>query len=58
MAFYTMLFEKLYTILRCKQARRKQFFFQNVQNIEIFDIFHIFKSNSWINVYYTKNKRL
>ena len=46
MAFYTMLFEKLYTILRCKQARRKQFFFQNVQNIEIFDIFHIFKSNS------------
>ena len=30
----------------------------NVQNNEIFEIFKMFKNNSWINVYYAKSKRL
>ena len=61
MAIWTVLFEKLYTILRKKraqEARHNQFFFQNVQNNGIFEIFKMFKNESWINVYYTKSKRL
>ena len=38
MALYTVLFGKLYTILRYNQ-----FLFQNVQNNKIFDIFKMFK---------------
>ena len=40
-------------ILRAQEARHNQFFFQIVQNNEIFEIFKMFK-NSWIKVYYTK----
>ena len=47
-----------FKIKRAQAARHNQFFFQNVQNIEIFEIFRMFKNNSWINVYYTKSKRL
>ena len=47
-----------FKIKRAQGARENQFFFQNVQNIEISEIFEMFKFSSWINVYYTKNKRL
>ena len=47
-----------FMIKRAQEARHNQFFFQNVQNNEIFEIFKMFKNNSWINVYYTKSKRL
>ena len=47
-----------FKIKRAQEARHNQFFFQNVQNNEIFEIFKMFKNNSWINVYYTKSKRL
>ena len=47
-----------FKIKRAQGARHNQFFFQNVQNNEIFEIFKMFKNNSWINVYYTKSKRL
>ena len=47
MATCTVLFKKLYKILR-----HNQFFFQNVQNNEIFEIFKMVKNNSWINFYY------
>ena len=40
MATCTVLFKKLYKILR-----HNQFFFQNVQNNEIFEIFKMFKKN-------------
>ena len=49
MAIWTVLFEKRYTILRKKraqEARHNQFFFQNVQNNGIFEIFKMFKNNS------------
>ena len=46
-----------FKIKRAQEARHNQFFFQNVQNNETFEIFKIFK-NSWINFYYTKSKRL
>ena len=48
---------KLYNfqIKRAQEARHNQFFFQNVPNNEIFEIFKMFKN---INVYYTKKKRL
>ena len=60
MTICTVLFEKLYAILRYKEPRSQdsQFFLQNVQNNEIFDIFKMFKNNSWINFYNTKSKRL
>ena len=45
-------------IKRAQEARHNQFFFQNVQNNEIFEIFKMLKNNSWINVYYKKSKRL
>ena len=32
-----------------QEARHNQFFFQNAENNEIFEIFKMFKSNSWIN---------
>ena len=58
-AICTVLFEKLYTVLRQKEPRRRdEFFLQNIQNNEIFEIFKIFKNNSWINVYYKKPKRM
>ena len=44
MSICTMLLEKLYTIKRAQEARQNQFFFQNVQNNEIFEIFKIFKN--------------
>ena len=47
-----------FKIKRAKEARHNQFLFQNVQNNEIFEIWKMFKNNSWINVYYTKSKRL
>ena len=47
-----------FKIKRAQEARHNQFFFQNVQNNEIFEIFKMFKNNSWINFYYTKSKRL
>ena len=43
---------------RAQGARDNQFFFQNVQSNKIFEIFKTFKINNWINVYYTKSKRL
>ena len=47
-----------FMIKRAQEARHNQFFFQNIQNNEIFEIFKMFKNNSWINVYYTKSKHL
>ena len=47
-----------FKIKRAQEARHNQFFLQNVQNNEIFEIFKMLKNNSWINVYYTQNKRL
>ena len=47
-----------FKIKRAQEARHNQFFFQNVQNNEIFEIFKMLKNNSWIKVYYTKSKRL
>ena len=44
MSICTMLLEKLYTIKRAQEARQNQFFFQNVQNNEIFEIFKMFKN--------------
>ena len=41
-----------------QKARHIQYFFQNVQNNEIFEIFKMFINNSWINAYYTKSKRV
>ena len=54
MAICTVVWKALYNF----KIKRAQFFFQNVQNNEIFEIFKMFKNNSWINVYYTKSKRL
>ena len=45
-------------IKRAQEARHNQFFFQNVQNNEIFEIFKMFKNNSRINVYYIKSNGL
>ena len=47
-----------FKIKRAQEARHNQFFFQNFQNNEIFEIFKIFRNNSCIDVYYTKSKRL
>ena len=60
MTICAVLFEKLYAILRYKEPRSQDshFFLQNVQNNEIFEIFKMFKNNSWINFYNTKSKRL
>ena len=62
MAICTVLLEKLYSILGWKEPRRQgktQFFFQNVRNNDIFEIFNkMFKNNSWINFYCLKGKRL
>ena len=55
MAVYTVLFEKLYTILKQKEPKM---LFQNVQNNEINGIFKMLKNKCWINVYYIKRKRL
>ena len=60
MAVRTVVWKALYNfkIKRAQEARHNQFFFQNVQNNEIFEIFKMFKNNSWINVYYIKSKGL
>ena len=60
MAICTVVWKALYNfkIKRAQEARHNQFFFQNVQNNEIFEIFKMFKNNSWINFYYTKSKHL
>ena len=41
---------------RAQETKHNQFFFQNIQKNEIFEIFKLFKNNSWINFYYTKSK--
>ena len=49
----------LLSILKgAQEPRDNQFLFQNVQTNEIFEIFKMFKNIRWINVYYTKSKRL
>ena len=60
MAICTVLFEKFYTIFdkMTLEARHNQFFFQSVQNDEIFEIFKMCQNNSRINAHYTKGKRL
>ena len=47
-----------FKIERAQEARYNQIFFQNVQNNEVFEIFKMFKTNIWINIYYTKSKGL
>ena len=47
-----------FKIKRDQEPRHNQFFFQNVQNNEIFEIFKMFENNSWINIYFTKSKSL
>ena len=47
-----------FKIKRDQEPRHNQFFFQNVQNNEIFEIFKMLENNSWINIYFTKSKRL
>ena len=47
-----------FKIKRAQETKHNQFFFQNVQNNEIFEIFKMFKNSSWINVYYRKIKPL
>ena len=60
MAICTVVWKALHNfkIKRVQEARHNQFFFQNVQNNEIFEILKMFKNSSWLNVYYTKSKRL
>ena len=60
MVICTVVWKALYNfkIKRAQEARHNQFFFQNFQSNEIFEIFNMFRNNSWINVYYTKSKRL
>ena len=59
MAICTVFWKALYNfkIKRAQEARHNQFFFRNVQNNEIFEIFKMFENNSWINVYCKKRKR-
>ena len=56
MATCTVVWKPLHNfkMKRAQEARHNQFFFQNVQNNEIFEIFRLFKHNSCINVYYKK----
>ena len=60
MAIWTVVWKTLYNfkIKKAQKERHNQFFFQNVQNYDIFEIFKMYKNNSWINLYYTKSKRL
>ena len=60
MAICAVVLKALYNfkIKRAQEARHNQFFFQNFQNNEIFEIFKILRNNSCIDVYYTKSKRL
>ena len=60
MAICRVVSKALYNfkIKRAQEARYNQFFFQNVQNNEVFEIFKMFKTNIWINIYYTKSKGL
>ena len=59
MATCTVVWKALYNfkIKRAQDARHNQFFFQNVQKNEIFEIFKIFKNNSWIDVLYVHKKQ-
>ena len=59
MATCTVFWKALYNfkIKRAQEARHNQFFFQNVQKNEIFEIFKIFKNNSWIDVLYVHKKQ-
>ena len=56
--FHSAAWKALYNfkMKRAQEARHNQFFFQNVQNNEVFEISKMFKKSSWINVYYTKSK--
>ena len=47
----TVVWNALYNfeIKRAQEAKHNQYFFQNVQNNEIFEIFKMFKNNNWIN---------
>ena len=47
-----------FKIKKIQRARENQFFFRNVQNNEIFEIFKMFKNDIWINVCNAKTKRL
>ena len=59
MATCTVVWKALYNfkIKRAQDARHNQLFFQNVQKNEIFEIFKIFKNNSWIDVLYVHKKQ-
>ena len=59
MATCTVVWKALYNfkIERAQEARHNQFFLQSVQKNEIFEIFRIFKNNSWIDVYYVHKKQ-
>ena len=46
------------TVKRAQEATNNQFLLWNVKNNETFEIFKMFKKNCWINVHYTKSKRL
>ena len=51
MTISTVVWNALYNfeIERAQEAKHNQYFFQNVQNNEIFEIFKMFKNNNWIN---------
>ena len=56
MAVRTVVWKALYNFkIKRAQEEDNQFFFQNVQNNEIFEVLKMFKNNSSINVYYTKS---
>ena len=44
-----------FKIKRALEVRHNQFFFQNIQNNEIFEIFKMFKNHDWINFYHKKS---
>ena len=52
MTISTVVWKALYNfkIKRAQEPKNNQFFVQNVQNNEIFEIFKMFKNDSWINV--------
>ena len=51
MTISTVVWNALYNfeIKRAQEAKHNQYFFQSVQNNEIFEIFKMFKNNNWIN---------
>ena len=60
MALLITLWKTLYNfkLKNAQEVRYNQFFFQNAQINEAFEIFRMFKNNNWINVYYIKSKHL